>query len=323
MIDQVLSGKIFVYTGESTMTIKSESVVASIIGTIANPEVLFLISISTYFYLKKIQQPRFIFLVISVITYLILIFLTLAIGSKQLFLFVFMAIAIPYHYLYERIQMRYIYLGLIFTVLSFPLTYAMKAIGSVSGEFTFEKFISNIDIIFALDSQTFLNLLSFGILNRFHGADSLSLILTQKAELTFQSTYNFLYIFPSFIPRALWDEKPSVNPQIEFGHVFWGLPYDTQIPFTKIGELILMFGFGGSILFIFIGVIYKKIYILFYKDKNILSVVLYYFFIKYFVLQQVEATFYESRQGILNIIYISLIFFFLRFSYKRKSLYEN
>jgi len=265
---------------------------------------------SIYYFDVKKRFPLSISLSILIIFVFLNYFL---IGAKQGALYTFLYFLIPMHYLKKKISLKWAGIMSLVFFLSFPLIYIYRdqSLYVMRRQFSLSNILEDITFLIesikAFDIKDFLNFSVPSIINRFHGIDSVALILQlPNVEGNLTNKYSSFLVPIMWIPRVIWHSKPViVNIQIWFGHEYWGIPYDLliQVPTTSIGELILIFGPLGIIGMVIYGILYRTIYLyLVGYNLNKIGVFLYpFYFIR--MLLGVETSF---GYGLVNLMYISI-----------------
>ena len=138
----------------------------------------------------------------------------------------------------------------------------------------------------------------------------------------FKMGSTYMQFFISLIPRILWHSKPIIGMNDNtFGRNYGILganDYKTSIVITWIEEIFINFGWFGIMIAFLWGVLYKIIYIYFFKDgkPNMLGALIYSSTLYFLIMDNI---FVFMLSGLLK-FYVFLFFIFLIF--KRKLL-EN
>ena len=224
----------------------------------------------TLFIIARNQKKLFHWILFSIFLVIELIFSLLS-GSRSYIGFLVIQAIVAYYMTSDRgirINRKLgILLGTIsFTLLAmFPLLTSLRVFGLEGLK------AENISSI-ASDVMSTVELIG----NRFHGLDSLALIMERvpnHVEYSFGSEILLLLI--SWIPRALWSDKPVVS----LGKLFreqMGLESlygeGTSISITLPGQCYMSFGFIGVIAGMFlIGILWRFLHEYLVKPKNNLS----------------------------------------------------
>lgn len=265
-----------------------------------------------YYYSRKGRKDilnSFVFIFLIVIVFLNYFL----IGAKQGAIFIFLYFLIPMHYLKKKISMKlFLTIGIIL-FLSFPIFYIYRLQSKFLGRENFSVSAIAEDLslfqqaIGTFDVGQFFKYTLASIINRFHGMDSLALIIQDpNIEGDITNKYSSLLAFVMWIPRVIWPGKPTMaDIQIWFGKKYWGINWleGMQIPTTQLGELIIIFGSFGVLGMLVYGIITKAVYLYFIKPNPDKTAVLLYpfFFIK---LVSIETSF---GFGLVNLMYMTII----------------
>jgi hypothetical protein len=100
---------------------------------------------------------------------------------------------------------------------------------------------------------------------RFHGVDSVAAVLKYTPEVReFQHGANWLLFVPpfTFVPRAVWDEKPVAFNQ-DFAPTYFGRDYftDVHIAVFAVSDLYMNFAWPGLLLgAVLLGAMFRFVY---------------------------------------------------------------
>jgi oligosaccharide repeat unit polymerase len=234
-------------------------------------------------------------------------------GSRSGLLFLFVNIIIVYHYWVKPIKFRTaLFMLFILLFLSVLLNVLRNEINKVNN-------VSDITSTVTNKSYRYLNNPSFN-----SGVQPLNVMLDNDSFTDFQYGVTYLTAFTNFIPRQIYQNKPS-SAGVVITKYMQGSDYGgtTNISPGAIAEGIINFGYTGGLVFGFIVIVLVMIFVLkiYQKFQNRL---LFKSRLPSSIKQKVRATFmyilfYQAFASILsaeftalfNGIFTSLIIFFL------------
>lgn len=166
----------------------------------------------------------------------------LASGSKTNFFLPLVGFIVAYHYLVKRIRLIHIIgLGLLIVIASpiFNVYRHADEIGVVREAIVRQEILTNPELV------------AQGFLRRFYGVDSLTYIIRDTPSvMEFAWGATMLPVFVAWVPRDLWEGKPTVSFSRVFGETYFGEVFGgtgTAASPTMLGEAYLNFHFGGLI----------------------------------------------------------------------------
>ena len=267
-------------------------------------------------FLKYLEGNKKSLLFITLISLILNIIYTIPTGSKAEILLPFFLLLIIYS-IRKKTPTKFILLSAlvaIFFISPFSTIYRYISYGSIN-----TKLIEAANIYLYSFSKHYINfLLTFfnGFLMRINQMGVVTAIVKNTPRIwKFKMGSTYMQFFISLIPRILWHSKPIIGVN---GNVFgrdYGIlkvnDYQTSVGITWIGEMFINFGWFGIIIAFLWGVLYKIIYIYFFKDgkPNMLGTLIYSFTL-YFLIR--DNVFVFMFSGLLK-FYVFLFFIFLIF----------
>ncbi|MHA1291719.1 MAG: O-antigen polymerase [Promethearchaeota archaeon] len=193
----------------------------------------FLIGLIFALKFKKLRKTTFLFLLPIILT------MGFIRGSKAALLGPILAAIIIFHYLKKPLKLKHIFLFLLFVILAIPILDVNRG----------AKNLSNISKAFLVYSNPIKPITIF--MNRFHDMDSMIYIVRDTpGVMDYQLGKTIAPIFVSWIPRQLWENKPT----IAFGRVFGETYYKeffggtgTVPSATIIGEAYINYHVAGMV----------------------------------------------------------------------------
>lgn len=175
-------------------------------------------------------------------------------GSKGAFLAPIMVVIVALYYLKSNIRFRHLVYSLPFVFLLFP---AFNTYRNASFE---DQTQMTLEAPMTSDA-----LIEHGM-SRFYGIDSLTLVIRDTpAVMDYQFGETILPLLVAWIPRQLWEEKPTISFGKLFAETYMGEFFagtGTSASPTLLGEAYLNFHFPGVLLVTFLsGVIIRSIYV--------------------------------------------------------------
>jgi oligosaccharide repeat unit polymerase len=256
-------------------------------------------------YLYRIGKPRrlweiillAIFLIPSVIGFLLS-------GSKSIFLSILIYVLTARHYLKNRLSLKKLFVVVCLICLLVPLLYGYRTFG-----------ISHLDLLWDGFRSAFNRPFCFlePIIGRSYGADAFLLIMDKTSEgYPFQFGRTFAFLFPAFIPRFLWPEKPwsfGVTFTKDFLSHVPGLVASSGP--TLIGEFYLNFHLPGIIIvFFFVGVFMKSVYFYCIKRFKSREMLLFYSLFLVRIVHSLDGTFVAHITFILIDLFPAVVVVF-------------
>jgi hypothetical protein len=185
--------------------------------------------------------------------------------------------------------------------------------GSVSGLFSQKDFVASV-------LQT--------AFERFHGLDSVAMIIRDRADLVNLLPGNtFMLALVGIVPRFLWQDKPNLSIGIELTRYWVGSQaVGTSIP-TIIGELYLNYEMLGVVLGMMLyGVFYRVIYLYFMGTSPVSRGRLFLYIFILLPLLRIEwnfASIFSTFYSTLPLLLAVHFFLSEKGNRKRKSLYRE
>ncbi len=272
-------------------------------------------------FLKYLVNNKKIFLLFTLFFLMINFIYTIPTGSKTEILLPFFLLLIIYS-IRKRTPIKIILFAVlisIFFVFPFSTIYRSLHYGSIAVNIV--KASSKYLYLLSNFNMKTIQLLFFNaIALRINQMGVVTAIVKNTPRIwNFKMGSTYMQFFISLIPRILWHSKPiiGVNGNM-FGRNYGILrvnDHQTTVGITWIGEMFINFGWFGIIIAFLWGLLYKIIYIYFFKDgmPNMLGTLIYSFTL-YFLI--IDNTFVFMFSGLLK-FYIFLFFIFLFF--KRRS----
>lgn len=276
-------------------------------------------------FLKYLANNKKIFLLLALFFLIIYFIYAVPTGSKSEILLPFFLLLIIYSIIKRTPRKIILFIVLISIFFVFPFSTIYRSLHSGS-----------VAINIVRTSNKYLHLLSnFNIKTvKLLFFNSIALRINQMGVVTaivkntpriwnFKMGSTYMQFFISLIPRILWHSKPiiGVNDN-KFGRNYGILranDHQTSVGVTWIGEMFINFGWFGIIIAFLWGVLYRIIYIYFFKNgkPNMLGTLIYSFTL-YFLIR--DNVFVYMFSGLLK-FYVFMFFLFLIF--KKRILKDN
>lgn len=199
----------------------------------------------------KFPKPDYVVLGLFFLVLLLIGFFS---GSKGLFLMPVMVVVVAVYYMKNGIRFRHILYFLTFILFLFPVFNTYRNY-SADGQ---GQVIS--------DNQSGVQFFIEHGMSRFYGIDSLTLVVRDTPTvMDFQLGETIFPLFVAWIPRQLWEDKPTISfgkifAETYMGDFFWGT--GTSASPTLLGEAYLNWHIPGMLLVaLFAGVIVRSVYL--------------------------------------------------------------
>lgn len=268
-------------------------------------------------FLKYLINNKKIYLLFTLFLLTINFIYAVATGSKAEILLPFFLLFIIYSIIKKTPIKIILFTSLISIFLVFPFSTIYRSLHSDSITINIERAINKYSYLLSNFNIKIIKLFFFNsIALRTNQMGVITAIVKNTPKIwNFKMGSTYMQFFISLIPRIIWHSKPIIGVN---GNVFgrdYGIlqvnDYHTSVGITWIGEMFINFGWFGIIIAFLWGLLYKIIYIYFFKDgkPNMLGTLIYSFTL-YFLIR--DNVFVYMFSGLLK-FYVFLFFVFLIF----------